>query len=88
MNGTHVMSVRFSRPIIKLKNRFLYGESHILPNNTVADALFQLIGKKVIKPADLYLIGKMGYDVEMSGDKKDLKKDLTREDIDIELKYV
>jgi len=50
--------------IISIKEKSVYGNTLLYPNNEVANKLLQLLGKKTFHHTDLTIIESLGYKVE------------------------
>lgn len=58
---------------IRLKTRHVYRENVLIADSPEADALFQLLyPRQSLKPSELPLLGKMGFDIEIIGDTREL----------------
>lgn len=67
-----------TKPTMYLKTRYNNRDAHILPACPEADALFELMRRGTLTPQELPLIGRMGFDVEIIGDVKELSLNLKR----------
>lgn len=69
---------------IRLKTRWVYGENRFTPACEKSEALFQLLtNRQYIKPSELTLLGKMGYELELVGDTHELSKELEKHDMEL-----
>jgi len=50
--------------IISIKEKSVYGNTLLYPNNEVANKFLQLLGKKTFHHTDLTIIESLGYKVE------------------------
>lgn len=66
---------------IKLKTRRVYGTNAILPACNRSEALFKLIGRPTLTMQELSTVFKMGFEIEIVGEVKELASDLKDNDI-------
>ncbi len=76
-----------TKPIIKLKTRLINGRSEIYSDSPEADALFRLLKRKHLSPMELPEIAKMGFDINICGEKKQLKQEMTSFDVEVNPTY-
>jgi hypothetical protein len=67
---------------IILKSRWINGENVIMSACPVSEALFQLLeNRNTLRIKDLRLIAKMGFEMELVGDRQPLANEMSLSDI-------
>lgn len=79
--------MNLSKPVIKLKTRFIQGRSEIYSDSPEADALFRLMKRKHLSPMELPEVAKMGFDINICGEKKQLKQEMTTFNVEVNPNY-
>ena len=67
------------------KARYEYGQHQLMPACSEADALMELMKRGYITDSELVLVGKMGFDVFVAGDNKQLGRELKRREIEVKI---
>lgn len=66
-------------PVLKFKNRKNNGKNVLYANCPEAEALFYLMRpRQYLEPIELSWVSKMGYQWEISGDKREFKEEMIR----------
>lgn len=67
---------------IKLKSRWVYRENMIMAACPRSEALFELLqNRHTLRPTDLALLGRMGFEVELVGDTPQLSAEMNKKEI-------
>lgn len=66
---------------IRFKTRRVYGENIIIPFDERSEALFMVIKRSHINIPDLYWLGKVGFEVEIVGEVKDLSIEMKKKGV-------
>jgi hypothetical protein len=68
---------------IKFKSKRVYYDNLLFPACPVSQALMELIGNRpALKPMELSLVGKMGFDVEIVGEVYPLTQEMNKSNIE------
>lgn len=73
------------KPTIIFKSRFENGMHYILSACPEADALFELLRRSYLSENEMPWVGKMGFNVVICGDTKQLGRELRKRDIEFKL---
>jgi hypothetical protein len=69
---------------IRLRAKHLSGRLHLIAACPVSEALFELIkNRSTIFPVELPLLVRMGFEIEYSGDLRELKEEKEREGVNV-----
>jgi hypothetical protein len=66
---------------IKFKTRNVYRENVLISASPESDALFELLKpRQHLKPSELIWVSKMGFEIEIVGEKRELDQEMKRMD--------
>ena len=82
-----LLSTMFGRQPMKMKfkGRYNYGKCQILADSEEATALFNLLRRSYIEADELPWIGKMGFDIEIRGDVREIAGYMKKRDSEFEI---